>query len=108
MRLATRVVRYLDKLALLIIVPLGLSQLVHAASFPCSTSTLILSAQDGNSGDPSTWVGGSVPGDGNCVVIRHHVTLNADLGTAGGAGMGWVRVENSGILDSDCASPHSI
>jgi hypothetical protein len=108
MKLASGLVRSLTKLALLIIVPLALSPLGHAASFPCTTSTLILSAQNGNSGNPSTWVGGSVPGDGNCVVIRHHVTLNADLGTTGGAGMGWVRIENGGILDSDCASPHSI
>lgn len=88
MRLATRFVHSLDKLALLIVVPLALSQLGHAANFPCTTSTLILSAQNGSSGNRSTWVGGSVPGDGDCVVIRHHVTLNADLGTAGGAGMG--------------------
>jgi len=59
-------------------------------------------------GNPSTWVGGTVPSDGNCVVIRHHVTLNRDWGTEGGAGLGWVRIENNGTFDSDCAAPHGI
>jgi hypothetical protein len=108
MRLATWLVNRLAKLALLVILPLAFSQPGNAASFPCTTATLILSSQNGDSANPSTWAGGSVPSDGNCVVIRHHVTLNANLGTSGGAGMGWVRIENGGILDSDCAAPHSI
>jgi hypothetical protein len=87
---------------------IALSPSAHAASFPCTTSTLILSAQSGNLGNPSTWVGGAVPTDGNCVVVRHHVTLNRDLGTEGGAGMGWIRIENGGQLDSDCMAPHAI
>ena len=108
MRLAAWFVRCLYKPALLVLVLLALGQLGQAASFPCMTSTLILSAQDGDSDNPSTWVGGNVPGDGDCVVVRHHVTLNADLGTSGGAGMGWVRIENGGVLDSDCATAHAI
>jgi hypothetical protein len=79
-----------------------------AATFPCTASSLVLSAQNGPVASPSTWVGGSVPTDGNCVVIRHHVTLNTDLGTEGGAGLGWIRIENAGMFDSDCASPHTI
>jgi hypothetical protein len=85
-----------------------MTQSAHAASFPCTTSTLILSAQDGPVGDPSTWVGGTIPRDGNCVVIRHHVTLDSDWGSEGGTGLGWVRVENGGLFDSDCQSAHNV
>jgi hypothetical protein len=87
---------------------IALSLSANAASFPCTTSTLSLSAQDGNLSDPSTWVGGAVPTDGNCVVVRHHVTLDSDLGTEGGAGLGWIRIENGGQFDSDCMAPHAI
>ncbi len=81
--------------------------LAHAATFPCTTSTLILSAQNGVLSNPSTWVGGTVPTDGNCVVVRHHVRVDRDWGSDD-AGMGWIRIENGGTLDSDCASPHTI
>jgi len=103
-----RLVRFLSVFFLFAIAPFTFSPLAHAATFPCTTSTLVLSAQNGDSGSPSTWVGGTIPTDGNCVVIRHHVTLNRNMGTEGGTGMGWIRIENGGILDSDCAAPHSI
>src|SRR5262249_34157892 len=77
-------------------------------SFPCTTSTLIVSAQSGPVSHPATWVGGTVPTDGNCVVIRHELTLDQDWGTEGGIGLGWVRIENGGMLHSDCATPHTI
>jgi hypothetical protein len=80
----------------------------YGATFPCTTSSLIRSAQSGLLASPSTWVGGSVPTDGNCVVIRHHVTLNSDLGSEGGTGLGWIRIENGATLDADCAAPHTI
>ena len=78
------------------------------ASFPCTSSTLILSAQSGPLSNPSTWVGGTVPSDGNCVVVRHHVTIDRDWGSEGGAGLGWIRIENAGTVDADCAAPHTI
>jgi hypothetical protein len=108
MRLGPGIFRVLSTIFFLFILQFTLSQAGYAASFPCTTSTLILSAQNGSSGNPSTWVGGSVPSDGNCVVIRHHVTLSNNMGTEGGTGMGWIRIENGGILDSDCASPHAV
>ena len=30
------------------------------------------------------------------------------MGTEGGAGMGWIRIENGGRLNSDCLAPHAI
>src|ERR1700678_2628186 len=108
MRLGFRIFRSIAPFFLIVAIQFAFSQAGFAASFPCTTSTLILSAQNGSSGSPSTWVGGTVPSDGNCVVIRHHVTLNRNMGTEGGTGMGWIRVENGGILDSDCASPHAV
>ncbi len=92
----------------LLFINIALSHAASAAAFPCTTSTLILSAQNGNASSPSTWVGGAVPSDGDCVVIRHNVTVNQDLGTEGGAGMGWIRIENGGQLNSDCLAPHAI
>jgi hypothetical protein len=86
----------------------ALSQSSFAATFPCTTSTLILSAQNGTVSNPNTWVGGIVPTDGNCVVIRHHVTLDETWGTDRGEGLGWVRIENNGILDSDCVAGHLV
>src|SRR5262249_28852825 len=96
--------RIVGALSLLFVICLPL----QAATFPCTTTTLILSAQNGAAGNPSTWVGGAVPLDGNCVIIRHHVTLNADWGSEGGTGLGWVRIENGGTLDADCAAPHAV
>ncbi len=93
---------------LLLVVLVASSLPAHATTFPCTTSSLIQSAQNGLLSSASTWVGGSVPTDGNCVVIRHHVTLNRDWGTEGGIGLGWIRIENGGLLDADCASPHTI
>lgn len=108
MRSGLRFLHTIGLFSFVLTIPIIFSQLARAASFPCTTSTLILSAQNGDSSNPSTWVGGVVPTDGNCVVIRHHVTLSGNMGTDGGTGMGWIRIENDGILDSDCASPHSI
>ena len=95
-------------LLILLLVPATLTKSAFADTFPCTNSTLILSAQDGNVSDPNTWMGHTVPADGDCVVIRHHVTLDQDWGTNDGTGMGWIRIENAGTLDSDCAAPHSI
>jgi len=108
MKPCLRLLTSLSSISLVIAFSFFISQAGYAASFPCTTSTLILSAQNGPAGSPSTWAGGTVPSDGNCVVIRHHVTLNRNLGTEGGTGMGWIRIENGGTLDSDCASPHAI
>jgi len=101
-------VRFLVVTALFAVTQFALSRPAYAASFPCTTSSLVLSAQNGNFGDPSTWVGGTVPMDGDCVVIRHAVTLNQNAGSEGGAGLGWIRLENNGELTSDCLAPHTI
>ena len=109
MHLGVRVfVRFFAFTISLVFLHIALSQTAFAASFPCTTSSLILSAQNGNVSSPSTWVGGAVPTDGDCVVIRHQVTLNQNWGTEGGAGMGWIRIENGGQLNSDCQAPHAI
>ncbi len=101
-------VRSVLVITLFAITQLALSYSAYAATFPCTTSSLILSAQNGSFGSPSTWVGGTVPSDGNCVVIRHQVALNQNVGTEGGAGIGWIRIENNGQLSSDCMAPHAI
>lgn len=103
-----RVPRILLVCFCVVVIQLVCSQPGYAANFPCSTSTLALSAQDGPVSNPTTWVGGAVPTDGNCVVIRHHVTLDSDWGSLGGPGLGWVRIENMGLLDADCQAPHTI
>src|SRR5271165_7017448 len=101
-------VRSLLVMTFFAITQLALSHSAYGATFPCTTSSLILSAQNGNFGSPSTWVGGTVPTDGNCVVIRHQVTLNQNIGSEGGTGVGWIRIENNGQLSSDCLAPHAI
>jgi hypothetical protein len=47
-----------------------------------------------------------VPTNGNCVVIKHHVTIDQNIGTTSN-GIGWIRIETGGNLDVDTNS-HTI